>query len=77
MKIAVVTAVRGRTAHLRAQLAGLAQSTEQADHHVIVAIGDDEVAAAVPADDIRTEVVPMQSTARRLPIAAARNLGAK
>lgn len=77
MKVAVVTAVRGRTTHLRAQLAGLAQSTEQVDHHVVVAIDDDEAATAVPAGDTRTEVVAMTSTMPRIPIAAARNLGAQ
>lgn len=77
MKVAVVTAVRGRTAHLRAQLAGLAQSTERADHHVIVAVDDNKVATAVRPGDSRTEVVPMNSNTRRLPIAAARNLGAQ
>lgn len=77
MKTVVVTAVHGRTKHLRNQLAGLAASTERVDRHVLVAIDDDEVAASVPPGDLRTDVVPFRSTTPRLPIAAARNFGAQ
>jgi N-acetylglucosaminyl-diphospho-decaprenol L-rhamnosyltransferase len=77
MKTAVVTAVRGRAAHLHNQLRGLACGSEQVDRHVVVAIDDDSVAASVPSDDFRTQVVTFRPTTARLPIAAARNLGAK
>ena len=69
MKTAVVTAVRGRTAHLRKQLEGLARVADQVDRHVVVAIDDDDVARTVRAAGIRTEVVPFRSATRRLPMA--------
>ena len=47
VKTAVVTAVRGRTAHLRKQLEGLARVADQVDRHVVVAIDDDDVARTV------------------------------
>jgi N-acetylglucosaminyl-diphospho-decaprenol L-rhamnosyltransferase len=72
-----VTAVRGRTSHLRNQLTGLSHSTIRADRHVLVAIDDDDVARTVPAGDPRTVVVPFHATGRRIPMAAARNLGAR
>ena len=77
MKTAVVAAVRGRTSHLRKQLEGLDNSTVPVDSHVLVAIDDDDVARAVPADDKRTQVIPFASTTPRIPMAAARNLGAQ
>ncbi|MET0704684.1 MAG: galactosyltransferase-related protein [Mycobacterium sp.] len=77
MKTAVVTAVRGRTSHLRNQLTALARSSEQVDRHIVVAIDDDQVAAVVSADDLGTTVIPYCSTTPQLPMAAARNLGAQ
>jgi len=77
VKTAVVTAVRGRMAHLRKQLEGLARVADQVDHHVVVAIDDDDVARTVRAAGTRTQVVPFRSATRRLPMAAARNLGAQ
>jgi N-acetylglucosaminyl-diphospho-decaprenol L-rhamnosyltransferase len=70
-----VTAVRGRTTHLRRQLDGLDRSTTTADHHVIVAVDDDDVAGQVR--DARATVVPLNSGSPRIPMAAARNLGAR
>lgn len=79
MITAVVTTVHGRSAQLRQQLAGLAAGTRSADQHVIVAVADPEVHAAVDA-------VPAAGTSRTvldLPVepgppalAAAGNLGA-
>lgn len=77
MRTAVVTAVRGRTSHLRNQLAGLARSTVPADRHVLVAIDDDDVARAVPPGDGHTRVFPFHARSPRLPMAAARNFGAR
>ena len=77
MKTAVVTAVRGRTAHLRNQLAGLHRSTVRAGAHVVVAIDDDAVQRTVPADDATTRVIPFHAQGRRIPMAAARNRGAQ
>ena len=75
MKTAVVTAVRGRTAHLRKQLEGLDRSATPTDLHVVVAVDDDDVAGQVR--DSRATVVPLHSGSPRIPMAAARNLGAR
>jgi N-acetylglucosaminyl-diphospho-decaprenol L-rhamnosyltransferase len=75
VKTAVVTAVRGRTAHLRKQLEGLDRSTSRAGRHVIVAVDDDDVAGQVR--DGRATVVPLHTGSPRIPMAAARNLGAR
>ena len=77
VKTAVITAVRGRTTHLRNQLKSLAHSTVQPGHHVLVAIDDDDVPAAVPAADHRTTIIAFTSGMARIPMAAARNLGAE
>ena len=77
MKTAVITAARGRTPHLRKQLEGLAHSAFQVDRHVVVAIDDDDAAGAVPSGDRRTTIIPFMSTTARIPMAAARNLGAQ
>lgn len=71
-----MTAVRDRGTHLRNQLAGLNRSTVRADRHVVVAIDDDSVRRTVPADDT-TRVIPFRARAQRIPVAAARNLGAR
>ena len=63
--------------HLRKQVEGLARVADQVDHHVVVAIDDDDVARTVRAAGTRTQVVPFRSATRRLPMAAARNLGAQ
>lgn len=76
MRTAVVTVVHGRTTHLRNQLEGLARSVVTADRHVLVAIDDDDVAGTASAIDPTAMVVALRSRTRRLPIAAARNLGA-
>jgi GT2 family glycosyltransferase len=74
MKTAVVTIVSGRHEHLRRQHDGLAASTPPADEHVVVAMGD-------PLAD-RDTLVPGATVVHlaahgRLPLAAARNLGAR
>jgi GT2 family glycosyltransferase len=77
VKIAVVTALRGRTSHLRNQLKGLSRSVIRADRHVLVAIDDDDVERVVSSGDATTRVLPFHTTGGRLPIAAARNFGAR
>ncbi|MEI4270292.1 galactosyltransferase-related protein [Klenkia sp. LSe6-5] len=72
MRTAVVTVVHGRHDHLARQLAGLAAQTRPADDHVVVAMGDDGVAAVV-GDRARVVDLPAGD---RLPLAAARNAGA-
>lgn len=77
MKTAVVTAVHGRTGHLRNQMSGLDRSVLGVGRHVVVAIDDDAAATVAQPDDRRTHVIPFGSTSSRLPMAAARNLGAR
>lgn len=77
MKTAVVTVVHGRIAHLGRQLEGLAHSDIRVDRHVLVAIDDDDVAPMVRSGGYPTRVIPFRRAAPRLPIAAARNLGAR
>lgn len=72
-----MTAVRDRTAHLLMQLDGLQRSDIQVDRHVVVAIDDDAVVDAARGGGGRTMVVPLQSGTPRIPMAAARNLGAR
>lgn len=76
MTVAVITVVSGRHAHLRRQLEGLARSEHPVDEHVVVAMGDPEVAEVVAAASSRARVLQMDVPGRKLPVAAARNLGA-
>ncbi|WP_019925475.1 glycosyltransferase family 2 protein [Nocardia sp. BMG111209] len=73
MKIAVVTVAAGRTHHLRNQLDTVARSTRIPDAHIVVAMGDREVAATV-GHRATTVFLP---AAPPLPLAAARNRGAR
>jgi N-acetylglucosaminyl-diphospho-decaprenol L-rhamnosyltransferase len=77
VKTAVITAVRGRTEHLRNQLEALAHSTVEVDRHMVVTIDDEDAAGAVPPGDRRTQLISFRSTTARIPMAAARNLGAR
>ncbi|MEE2032950.1 glycosyltransferase family 2 protein [Rhodococcus chondri] len=76
MKVAVITVVAHRSDHLQRQLEGIARSSRAPDEHVIVSMGDPEVPAVVIAGGSRAEVVMMDAGPGRLPVAAARNLGA-
>ena len=72
---AVVTVVHGRHDHLRRQLGSLARGTVRADH-VVVAMGDPGVASVAAGHD-GVRVVEMPADRATLPLAAARNLGAR
>jgi GT2 family glycosyltransferase len=76
MSIAVVTIVHGRAEHLAHQREGLRRSTRRPDLHVVVAMDDPSVAAPrdLPFD---TTVVDVHRTDGLLPLAQARNLGAR
>lgn len=80
-RVAVVTPVHGRRAHLRAQRASLAPQLGSEAEHVVVPVGDDELATEL-ADGLardagaRTVVRPVPGHPLGLPIAAARNAGA-
>lgn len=72
MRCAVITIASGRTTHLRNQIRGLART----DHHdhIVVAMGDRTVTAV--AEDNNAHTVFMDAGSR-LPLASARNLGAR
>jgi N-acetylglucosaminyl-diphospho-decaprenol L-rhamnosyltransferase len=88
-RTAVITIVHGRHDHLRGQLWGLARQTAPADVHVVVAMGDDDIAtivdgarsAAPPRDheiSMSGRVVTVDLDAGgELPLARARNVGAR
>jgi GT2 family glycosyltransferase len=77
MKTAVITTVHGRADHLCRQLDGLHANSRRPDLHVIVAI-DDDVSTVVAGADDSVHVVDCEVTdPGRLPIAAARNTGAR
>ena len=71
MRLAVITTVHGRTAHLRRQLAGLAQSSDRPDLHVVVALDDSDVADAVASSGSDARVVDLDAGGGPLPVAQA------
>lgn len=74
-RVAVVTVVRGRHDHLARQLRSLAAGTARPDH-VLVSMGDSEITPSSRwAED--ADVVGIDADPRALPLAAARNLGAR
>jgi GT2 family glycosyltransferase len=75
-RTAVVTLVHGRHQHLRLQHDALSKSTLTPDHYVIVAI-DDPYPAQWRPRPMRPHVVELDSAGSSLPLAAARNLGAR
>jgi GT2 family glycosyltransferase len=77
VKTAVITAVHGRGDHLRRQLDGISRGTVLPDLHIVVAIDDPAVRALVTAADNQARVVRCDGVDGPLPIAAARNAGAR
>jgi GT2 family glycosyltransferase len=75
VRTAVITTAHGRHGHLQRQLRGLRNGTRRADLHVVVAI-DDPGAAAIAAH-ASAHVVEYDTGTGALPIAAARNAGAR
>ncbi|GAA2054188.1 glycosyltransferase family 2 protein [Williamsia deligens] len=76
-RIVVVTVVRGRHQHLRAQRRGLAASTVPPFVHVVVAMDDPDIDAVVAENPLPSVVVACRPDADgRLPLARARNVGA-
>ncbi len=74
MRTAVITIAAGRVNHLRAQLEAVAASTIPPDEHIVVAMGDPQVPAALRDAAARCVWLP---AATPLPLAAARNEGAR
>lgn len=82
MRTAVITVVHARHQHLRRQLDGLAAGSRLADHHVVVALADRQVATVVDADTIvhagtRRHLVHLDGDPAALPVGEARNKGAE
>jgi GT2 family glycosyltransferase len=78
MRVAVITPVAGRHQHLRMQRQGLQRSTLPLDVHVVACMGDfgaAEAAAAQPEPPVG--IVHVQVPDGRLPVARARNDGAR
>lgn len=71
--IAVITIVHGRHDHLVAQERSLGRGTRRPDHRVVVAMDDPAIADLVPG----ATVTPIAAAVEGLPLAAARNLGAR
>lgn len=75
MRIAVVTVVSGRHEHLRRHVRALGRSDRPVDDHVVVSMGDPEVADVVRDGGRSVRVVSIEAGSS-LPLAAARNHGA-
>lgn len=74
MTTAAITAVSGRHDHLRLQLAGFARGTRRPDVHIVVSMGDAEVAHHC-GDGVQVVELATDAPAG-LPVAKARNIGA-
>lgn len=75
MTIALITIVSGRHAHLRRQLEWVARLDPQPHVHVVVSMGDPEIAWVVAEHGTGRGVVVDLEPAAELPLAAARNAG--
>lgn len=79
-RVALVTLAHGRHDHLRGMLGGLGGGSRRPDDLVVVAMDDGEVgrvAAAHAPPSTHLHVVPVARTDGGLPLAAARNAGAR
>ncbi|WP_390893485.1 glycosyltransferase family 2 protein [Mycobacterium deserti] len=74
MRTAVITVVHRRHDHLALQEAGLVRSEIRADIRCVVAMSDPQIKALAPA---AARVVECDSATGDLPLARARNLGAR
>lgn len=77
MRTALITPAAGRHTHQRRQHQGLAQGSELPDSYVVVAMGDPDMAKVISARAPRPEVLDLPTDGPRLPLAQARNLGAR
>lgn len=74
---AVVTLAHGRHDHLRLQHRSLSTGEQAPDHYVVVAMGDPALGAWRPEGGVAPTLVPVEADPSRLPLAAARNAGAR
>ncbi|MGA9874050.1 MAG: galactosyltransferase-related protein [Rhodococcus sp. (in: high G+C Gram-positive bacteria)] len=78
MRIAVVTVVSGRHRHLVGQLRGLDASSVQPSEHIVISMGDPQIATVVHgAPHAAVSLLLVESPGPGLPLARARNLGAQ
>jgi GT2 family glycosyltransferase len=77
IRTAVITLVSGRQQHLVNQHRALIGSTILPDRYVVVAIDDEDVPGWDPPGPLRPHVVPLSADPAGLPLARARNLGAR
>lgn len=77
MRVAVITLVAGRHQHLALQQRGLAASDMAPDHYVVVALDDSAAAEVVRELRPAADVMALGRDDGRLPLAAARNAGAR
>ncbi|SMQ71825.1 galactosyltransferase-related protein [Agreia sp. VKM Ac-1783] len=73
-RVAIVTVVHGRHAHLALQRRAVALSVRQPDDYIVVAVDDESVPDAA---HVRDRIVHIPAHPLGLPIAAARNAGAE
>ncbi|MEU1040385.1 galactosyltransferase-related protein [Streptomyces sp. NPDC005907] len=78
-RVAVITPVAGRHDHLALQQRALAAGTRRPDHYVVVTMDDAEAGRLVTRGDPAGDPVAVERPpgARGLPLAAARNAGAR
>ncbi|MFC8956608.1 glycosyltransferase family 2 protein [Streptomyces sp. NPDC057101] len=78
MRVAVITLVAGRHGHLALQQRGLAHGTRLPDHYVVVAMDDPDAAEVLRSRSPTADTVVVARTGGGgLPLAAARNAGAR
>lgn len=77
MSVAVITIVRGRIAHLDNVLQGLASQIQVPDEVVVVVMGGPDPRRVVKDRGLPLTYVDLAATGDRLPLASARNLGAR
>jgi N-acetylglucosaminyl-diphospho-decaprenol L-rhamnosyltransferase len=77
VRTAVITLVSGRREHLERQQRALGESAHPVDDYVVVAMEDPGLLDWAPGTEPAPQVVPIAAGDGRLPLAAARNLGAR
>jgi N-acetylglucosaminyl-diphospho-decaprenol L-rhamnosyltransferase len=77
MRTAVITIAHGRRDHLARQIRELDRQTTAPDRYVVIAMDDPAVRNVAAASGLDPLVVEIPGTSLGLPLAAARNLGAR
>jgi N-acetylglucosaminyl-diphospho-decaprenol L-rhamnosyltransferase len=77
VRTAVITIASQRLTHLERQHDALGRSTLSPDDYIVVAMDDPALLDWHPGSEPRPEIVALHGTPGRLPLAAARNRGAR